>query len=648
MAKEYIKSKGLEPDEIFMDSENIPGFDQERFEGRLERPLGTRTFVATSFIILLVFVIFLYKAFDLEIVNGDALRNRADDNRLLAISLRPERGMIYDRNGKVLAQNKPAFELRLDTDNKGMSTEKSVKELQKLQQELGRENLVLSSNMPNTNPVNKMSSRNLAIFDDWLSADAIKRRYADLPLTIEPVSYRDYHGDESIANIVGYIGYPDAEEIIAQNISDSPGTLIGKIGIEQEYDDELAGSSGVKLTEVNSKGEVFSEAVQSLARNGSSVYLTIDSDLQRAVYNAIKTVVIERGFRGGAAVIMNPGTGEVLSLASYPSFNPDMLSSGKPAKDVQNILTSDSHPLFNRPISGLYAPGSIFKTIIAAGALEEKIITPEKQVLSTGSISLPNPFDPAHPSVFYDWKAHGWVDMRRAIMVSSDVYFYTVGGGFGDVKGLGVLKIKDWALRFGLGHKTGVDLPGEKDGLIPDPAWKEKNNKTNPIWRIGDTYHLSIGQGAIQVTPIQIAKVASIIANGGKIFEPKILKEIRNTNTVKALFSPKMSGNVAIDQKNLNVVREGMRLAASPEGTAQAVSGLEIEIGGKTGTAELGVSKDRVNSWFMGFFPFSGPKVAMAVVLESGSASNLVGAPAASRVIIEWMKSNRPELLLTN
>ncbi len=365
--------------------------------------------------------------------------------------------------------------------------------------------------------------------------------------------------------------------------------------------------------------------------------------MQEKVFESVRNVVETRGFKGGSAVILDPFSGEILSLVSFPAFNPETLSEGGPREKVEKILSNESKPLFNRAVSGLYPAGSAIKPLLALAALEEKTINPEKQIFANGSISLPNPFRPESPSIFYDWKAHGWVDMRRALAVSSNVYFYSVGGGFGDVEGLGVKKIQEWAKKFGLGERTGIDLPAEKEGLVPGPEWKAETNKEDPIWRIGDTYNLSIGQGNLQVTPLQMAVFTAAVANGGKILQPQLVREIKEGDKTILKNAPKIRKVVELNPENLKVVREGMELAAQI-GTARALSGLGIKVAGKTGTAEIGSGK-YVNSWFIGFLPADGPKIAMTVVLEGGSASNLVGASAASRQIVEWLKIYRPELV---
>ena len=602
MARKFFQNKELEPDEIFLDSKNLPGFEQERFEGRLEFPISVRTFWYLGLVLAMVFGLFFYRLFDLQVSRAPVLKARAEANHLKILPLWPKRGRILDRRGVVLADNDSAF--RLVRDNGEV----------------------------------------LEDFSDWQTLEESRKKYQEPLLRVEAYSSRRYPEGESFAHVLGYLGYLSPEEV-GQVASFEVSKLVGRSGLEEVYEKYLTGRVGSKLTEVNSEGEIFSEAVERLPEAGDDIYLSVDARLQKRVLEEVKDLVESRGFKGGAAVLLDVQTGEILSLVSYPSFNPNILTRGGPEKEVEELLTSPKKPLFNRAVSGLYSSGSVIKPLLALAALEERVIVPEKEILSTGSLTLPNPFQPDQPSVFYDWKAHGWVDMRHAIAVSSNVYFFTIGGGFGDVSGLGVRKIQNWLEKFGFGQITGIDLGSEKAGFIPSPEWKAQTQKDDPIWRIGDTYNLSIGQGNFQVTPLQMAVFVASLANGGKILEPHILKQVKSEAKLVDEVKPLIKKTIGFEEKNLKVVQEGMRLAAEV-GTAQALSGLKVKVAAKTGTAEIGSGKS-VNSWFIGFFPYETPRLSLAVVLEGGNASNLVGATAASRQIIEWISIYRPELLET-
>ncbi len=461
-----------------------------------------------------------------------------------------------------------------------------------------------------------------------------------IPLVWNDDTKRVYTERNGFSHILGYIGLPNEKEITRPDIV-SPEMKIGKNGIEQSYSSILSGSPGTKLTERDSLGGVVSESFSNEAKHGKKIGLTIDAELQSEVYRAIKSVVDERGFTGGAGIIMDVKNGELLSLVSVPEYDSQVMSLGQPADKIKSLLEDKRKVFLNRAISGIYEPGSTIKPLVAVGALNEKIIAPEKGIFSSGSISIPNPFRPGEKTVFKDWKAHGWVDIKHALAVSSNVYFYEVGGGFEEQAGLGIKKIKDYATLFGFNEETGVDIPGESVGVIPSPEEKAKSEPNDPIWRIGDTYHTSIGQGLFRTTPIRMAVYASAIANYGKILKPHVfLSEEDKKNPDEKYFVR----DVEIPKNIFNTIHDGMRLAVL-EGTAKALDLPGVEIAAKTGTAQLGVAKASVNSWIIGFFPYKEPKYAFTIVLEKGSSSNLVGALYASSQIMNWMTIYRPQYL---
>lgn len=641
MPRKNFSIKELEPDEIFPDSVNLPGFERERFEGRLEHPVSGKLFGYLGVSLFLAGTFLWLSAFKLQVREGSAFRERAKANHLKAITIPAERGMILDRNGEVIGRDEASF--RLVGERESLLRAESSR-LKLLETEI-RRTIQAPEGFLHTLLSRKDEEGErlvLARSPDWQGLEEIRRAYPEFSLYLEPFFLRRYEGGESISHLAGYLGYPTAEDVKNQETL-ARDALLGKSGIEERYESALKGEAGSKLTEVNSQGEVLSEGQVRQAKNGRVLHLSIDKALQEKTYETLKEFAETRGFRGGALVIVSTDTGEVLTLASYPGFDPNLFTEAERLEEVSRLLNNESKPLFNRAISGLYPAGSGIKPLIALGALEENVIDPHKEILSTGSLSLANPFRPGEASIFYDWKAHGWVDMRHAIAVSSNVYFYTVGGGFGDTKGLGVSKIQTWLEKFGFGERTGIDLSSEKEGFVPGPEWKARHDREDPAWRVGDTYNLSIGQGNLQVTPLQMALFAAALANGGKVFEPHIVKTIKEGERVVYESNPTIRKRVELKAENLAVVREGMRMAVEL-GTAQALGGLGIKVAGKTGTAEIGSGKF-VNSWFIGFFPYERPRIALALVLESGSASNLIGAPLASRKIIEWLSLHRPELM---
>ena len=331
---------------------------------------------------------------------------------------------------------------------------------------------------------------------------------------------------------------------------------------------------------------------------------------------------------------MDVRTGEILALVSYPEYDENLLTEGSRQPAINALIQSSSKPFLNRAIAGLYTPGSIVKPIVATAALNEEIISPAKKILSTGQISVPNPYDRSKPTIFKDWKAHGWTDMKEALAVSSDTYFYFIGGGFGDQKGLGITLLDEYFRIFGLTEKTGIELLGELEGVIPTPEWKAKHFDGD-IWRLGDTYITAIGQYGTEITPLNAARFTAAIANGGKILKPSII--------LGGVESP-VERSINFRDEDWKIVREGMRAGVSgPGGTSAGLNVPYVKVAAKTGTAEVGSNKKYVNSWSIGFFPYDEPKYAWAVVMERGPASNTIGATSVTRQLFDWIAVYNPK-----
>lgn len=622
--KKY-RPQELSPDEIFMDSANIPGFEQGRMEGRLELPLSRRS-VSVFFIAFAgMAIIFAVQLFRLQVIEAEKFNSRANSNRLEIQSILPERGLIFDRFGKKLAWNDPSFQLVLNASLLGKNI--TIETLNSVLSFLGVG--IKEEDLDEYVSVLSNQSEDIIIADllRWEEAEAVFENFPEASLRAEASSVRRYISNPGLAHLLGFLGYSDEVE---ENIFSAVGVKSGKSGIELLYNRELSGSMGERSAEVDSNGRIVAEAIQKGAKNGSAIKLTIDSDLQSKLFGSIAAVVRERGFRGGAGIILDLDSGEILAIISFPEFDSNLFNPVISASDLAKISSDPANPFFFRATSGLYQPGSIIKPLIALAALNEGTISPEKEVYSSGSILVQNPYFPDKPSVFHDWKAHGLVDMRRALAVSSNVYFYAIGGGYGDVAGLGAVKIEDYFRLFGFDQTIDFVLPNAKN-LILGLNWKKEESPEDPIWRVGDTYNLSIGQSMI-ATPLQIMKFAATIALDGRVPKLKVVADD----------SSKLELEMTMDipKEYFSIVKEGMRQAVL-EGTAQALSGLGVNVAGKTGTAEIGNS--RVHSWFAGFMPYEHPKTAIVVVLENGDSKNLVGAASASREVVGWMAANRPE-----
>jgi penicillin-binding protein 2 len=445
----------------------------------------------------------------------------------------------------------------------------------------------------------------------------------------DPAAGRRYITTPGFGHLLGYIGYPTEKELAAKKYD--PKELVGREGLEQAENGTLEGKRGLKIEETDVTGAVVSEHLLEEPTHGESVTTSIDSRLQAELYDRIKALVTEGRFKAGAGVIMDVRTGELLAMTSAPEFDPNLFSSGKDAAAIKTTLTDPSQPFLNRALEGLYTPGSIVKPIMALGALNEGVVVPNRVIHSSGEIRLANPYDPGTYSVFRDWKALGDLDLRHAIAMSSDVYFYSIGGGFGDQKGMGIAAIDKYAHLFGLDQPTGIDFLTEAVGTIPTPEWKAEHFDGEP-WRVGDTYHTVIGQYGFQITPLEAVRAIGAIATNGTLVQPSLLKGA----------TPAIQTITGIKPEYYQVVHEGMRLSAT-EGVAAGLNLPDLAVAAKTGTAELGVSKANVNSWVVGFFPYDEPRYAFAVVLERGSRTNTIGGVYVMRQVFDWMLQNTPE-----
>ncbi len=555
--KKHSFSNGeIDPDEIFLDSSNLPHFDKQQFEGTIEKPISKKTFTFFGLFLIIVLVIFGSKLFMLQIIEGKSFLIKGNNNRLKHSVIFSERGIIYDKNDVELAWN--------------------------------------------------------GVGDNG-----------------ETHSKRNYINQAGLSHLLGYVGYP---------LKDKSGNYyetetIGKAGAEKIFDKKLKGKNGIKIVEVNALMKTQSELVIQPPQNGENIHLTIDSDIQSYMYKTIKNLSKDVGFEGGAGIIMNIKNGEILVMTSYPEYSSDILSNSDDNNKIAKYIFDKRKPFLNRVTSGLYVPGSIVKPIMALGALNEGVISPEKQILSTGSISIQNPYYPKLKTVFKDWRVQGWVDMRKALAVSSDVYFYEIGGGYKNQKGLGITKINKYMRMFGYGKITGANVVSEKKGTVPNPTWKKKMFNGEK-WTLGDTYHTSIGQYGFQITPLQAVRSTAAIANDGYLLTPVLTKEETKNE--------KKPERIPISRDDFKIVKEGMREAVL-EGTTQGLNVGYVKIAGKTGTAELGVSKKYVNSWVIGFFPYEKPKYAFAVIMEHGPETNEIGGLYVMRRTLDWMSVHKPE-----
>ena len=565
-------TRDIAPDEIFLDSSNLPAHEASQFEGRVERPVSRRSLMGLGVVFTLIAIIFSGRAFTLQIAKGASYAEISRNNTLESWPLFAARGLIFDRMGEPLAWNEASLQ-------NGVSN-------------------------------GATSSASVA--------------------TSTPYALRHYIENSGFASLLGFLRYPKADKQGSWWREE----YSGMSGIELVYDRRLEGTNGSTMVERDAHRTVIQQNITTPPGKGEDLRLSIDADVQTHLYTILSEHARKNRFVGGAAVIMDVHTGEILAITSFPEYDNQAFTDGDAAA-VKAASQNAATPLLNRAVAGLYAPGSIVKLIFAAAALNEGIISPETQILSTGAITIPNPYNPDLPSVFRDWTVHGWVDMRTALAVSSDEYFYTIGGGFGGQKGLGIYKIDDYARRFGLGTTTGIALLGEQGGTIPTPEWKQQVFGPDDPWRIGDTYHTAIGQYGFQITPIQAVRFVAAIGNGGRLLTPQLL----------ASSTPEFT-DLGIPDRYLRVVREGMRMAVTStrsDATVKALNIGGIKIAGKTGTAQVGSRNEWMNSWSIGFWPADNPKYAYAVVLEKAPAGTLSGAASGLNPFFYWLIQHRPE-----
>lgn len=435
---------------------------------------------------------------------------------------------------------------------------------------------------------------------------------------------RAYTSLGGFSHLLGYVSYPkkDASGIFWQE------EYIGKDGVEKQYQSRLQGVPGQRVIAINAHQEVEAENVTVDPTHGENIRLTIDAQVQAKLYERIRVLAEEYGYVAGAGAIMDIRTGELLAITSYPEYDNNLITNAKTKEEKSKVahdLEDSRHKFLNRAVSGLFTPGSTVKPFIALAALMENVITPEKNIFSSGALVIKNKYG-GPDTVFKDWKAHGYVDMREAIAVSSDEYFYQVGGGYMDQPGLGIDRINKYASMFGFGTTTDIDLPGEEYGLVPSQEWKKK--VFGEDWLLGNTYHTSIGQYGFQLTPLELIRGIAMLANGGTLVTPHVLQGLPTEKTL-----------LKLDAADLKVIREGMRMGVL-EGTGRVLNIPGVNIASKSGTAELGVRKDMINSWITGFFPYENPKYAFVVIMEKGKVTNLHGAVFAARETIEWMRDN--------
>ena len=568
--KNKKRSGEINPEDIFLDSSNLVGLDIDKEEGTFNKPISQFMEYLPVIIVAIVFCFYTYRLYIIQIRDFSIYKEKADNNRYNANLILSNRGEIFDRNGKILAEN------------------------------------IVSS-----------------------SSDMVKREYIKAG---------------GFSNLLGYISYPKKDNL--NNYWQD--NYIGKDGIELIYQDLLSGVNGKQIIEKDVKREVESKNLIVKPIPGANLNLTIDAVIQKKLFDSMKKVVDERSFISATGIIMNVNNGEIVAITNYPEYDNNLMTNATGTEDnkkINKLLKDKRTPFLNRAVSGLFTPGSVVKPFMAYAALNEKIITPEKELLSVGQIVVPNIYG-GPDTIFRDWKVHGYINVVRAIAVSSDEYFYQVGGGYKDQPGLGISKIDEYAKLFGFTSSTGIDLPNEETGIIPTPEWK-RINFIDSEWRLGDTYHTSIGQYGFQVTPIELVRYIASIANGGILVTPHLFlsassSNLANNYEIVQKYNTKIwpTVDLNLNQYALKYIKQGMREVVLPNGTVPQLNIAGLGVAAKSGTAELGVVKGKVNSLMTGYFPYDNPKYAFAVIIENGPVGGTSAGAQAIKPVLEYMSQN--------
>lgn len=581
---------------------------------------------------MFVFFILLARIWYLQIFRGKEFTELAENNRIRLIRTIAPRGIVFDANNKMLVENRPSFDISIIPED--------VKDIEKIKQTLPDivnineadidAKLKAARKMPPFQPVK--------IKEDisWDEVARIEIARIDLPgvvLEIEP--RRRYLFGDLIAHLVGYLGEINEGQLkVLKKANYRQGDYIGKYGVEEGWEDYLRGVNGGKQIAVDAFGREIELIKKINPVSGSSLHLTIDLETQIAARVALKDKV-------GSVVAIDPSNGRVIAFVSSPAFDPNVFSTGVSKEEWTELATSPFRTLENKPIQGQYPPASTFKLITAAAALEEKVITPSTKIYSGGTFRFGN-------RDFRDWKekGHGYINVHRAIVESSDTFFYQVG-----LK-VGIDRLAFYAKGFGLGQKTGIPLTNEKPGLVPSSKWKMDAYKVK--WYEGETVSASVGQGYVLATPLQMANVYAAIANNGRLFQPQVVDNVKDLDgKILWEFKPKEIGRVPVSEETLNILKKALYGVVHEDGgTGRGLRIEGIPVGGKTGTAQVVKLKEnsprlkphqvayeqRDHAWFVGFAPVDDPKIVVAVMVEHGGFGSEAAAPVAKEVIKAYLR----------
>lgn len=595
----------------------------EKESARIEFPLEKKKL--GFFWALVIFCLFILggRVFYLNAIKGNYYKEIAQKNSIRSIPIKAPRGKIFDRFGNVLVNNVPSVDVIFIPAD----LPKNPEEIKNISSEISKtlslnegEVLAKFSSVDHTS-INPLLIKENISQEEYLTLEEKKSDFSGI-LT-DKTAIREYPDSSIFSHVLGYIGKIDKKELDL-NEGYLMTDYVGKQGIEKSYEKYLKGKNGGSKMEVDSMGNVKTERGVISPEPGNDLVLGIDYELQKNVYDKLSDILEKTGTKTAAAVAIDPRNGEVRALVSFPSFDNNIFSGKISQEDYLNLINDPDKPLFNRAISGEYPPGSTIKPLIAAAALSEGTINESTSVNCTGAISIGS-------YVFRDWKTHGNVDVKKAIAESCDVFFYSVGGGYGNIEGLGIDRMAKYEKLFGLGDKMGIDIPGEASGFIPSKEWKI--DKLGEKWYTGNDYHASIGQGFITSTALQIANYISAIANGGTLYEPRVVSKIIDLNQNITNNSSVILRSNLISPEVIKIVQEGMRQTVT-SGSARSLNDLPVSVAGKTGTAQFG-NEDKTHAWFVSYAPYENPEIAMVVFVEGGGEGSSSAVPV-TKDVYKW------------
>ncbi len=617
--------------------------------GKLEQPLRNGHVHVFIFVSVVSSMVLLGQLFNLQITKGQQNLTLANGNRIRQTTIHAPRGAIYDRNKQVLARNLASFDLvvnpaQMPRDKAKRAeiyatvaglTKQPVDEVSKKAESKGRyfpQNILIAANIDR---------------ETALNIEEKTRLITGFSVDINPA--REYLDGGAFSHFLGYTGRISAEEW-QSNPAYQPTDYIGKTGLEQAYENDLKGTDGKQQLEVDVQGRQVRELASTPAKAGNSLVLAVDNGLEQKMAQELKAGVERAGAQRGTMIAMDPNNGQILGAVNWPTYDNNLFAKGISQADYQKLLSDPGNPLFNKAVGGRYPIGSTIKPFISIAALEEQVITASTTIEDRGLIEVKNKYNPSIVYTFRGWESKGLgiVNVLRAIEQSSDVFYYVVGGGFENFRGLGVDRLLSWYKKFGFGAKTGIDLKNESPGYLPNPS--DKKAQTGEAWYVGDTYNISIGQGNLQATPLQLVTATSAVANGGTMYKPRLAKEVVNSKgeTVRVV-QPEVSAANFMNPKNVALVQQGMKQVVL-QGTAccRLKAEVPVTVAAKTGTAETSSAgldgknaRTKPHAWFTAYAPAENPQIAMVTLVEYSGEGAEFAAPI-TREVLKWYFGGRP------